>query len=230
MRLVRISAQAFGTGKDGVGEVVVLVDEEIHILSGTFTSLTEEVQLLHGSVRLAQSFQSVLRKEVGVYLAEVLESNAAMRIQPSAVVVQLAADAGEVEMEHQIAVAARRGMLPDLQVTEKGFELVTGAHVVVLSQQVQREALAEAARTDEEEEAVRLLYHGDEAGLVHIIIIVLADIREVHHAVGKSLSAGYYVFQWVHLLSSCCFFYSISHFWHQRHKDSKSSCREAHCC
>ena len=121
-------------------------------------------------------------------------------------------------------------MLPDVQVTEKGFELVTGAHVVVLSQQVQREALAEAARTDEEEEAVRLLYHGDEAGLVHIIIIVLADIREVHHAVGKSLSAGYYVFQWVHLLSSCCFFYSISHFWHQRHKDSKSSCREAHCC
>ena len=153
-----------------------------------------------------------------------------MRVQPLAVVVQLAADAREVEIEHQIAIAARRGVLPDVQVTEKGFELVAGAHVVVVLQHIQREALAEAARTDEEEEAVRLLYHGDEAGLVHIIIIVLADIREVHHAVGKSLSAGYYVFQCVHLLSSCCFFYSISHFWHQRHKDSKSSCREAHCC
>ena len=212
MRLIRIAVQAFGTGKDGVGEVVVLVDEEIHILSGTCASLIEVIQLLHGSAHRTQSFQSILRKEVGVYLAEVLESNAAMRVQPLAVVVQLAADAREVEIEHQIAVAARRGVLPDVQVTEKGFELVAGAHVVVVLQHIQREALAEAARTDEEEEAVRLLYHGDEAGLVHIIIIVLADIREVHHAVGKSLSAGYYVFQWVHLLSSCYFFYLIRPF------------------
>ena len=86
------------------------------------------------------------------------------------------------------------------------LKLVAGAHVVVVLQHIQREALAEAARTDEEEEAVRLLYHGDEAGLVHIIIIVLADIREVHHAVGKSFSAGYYVFHWVHNLSSCFVF------------------------
>lgn len=96
-------------------------------------------------------------------------------------------------------------------------------------QHIQREALAEAARTDEEEEAVRLLYHGDEAGLVHIIIIVLADIREVHHAVGSLFLPGTMYFNG----SICCppvVFYSISHFWHQRHKDSKSSCREAHCC
>ena len=39
--------------------------------------------------------------------------------------------------------------------------------------------------------AVRLLYHGDEAGFVHVIIVFTADDREVHHAVGKSLSAGY---------------------------------------
>lgn len=82
MRLIRIAVQAFGTGKDGVGEVVVLVDEEIHILSGTCASLIEVIQLLHGSAHRTQSFQSILRKEVGVYLAEVLESNAAMRVSP----------------------------------------------------------------------------------------------------------------------------------------------------
>ena len=36
MRLVGVAMQAFGIGEDGVGEVVVLIDEEIHFLSGTF--------------------------------------------------------------------------------------------------------------------------------------------------------------------------------------------------
>lgn len=46
-----------------------------------------------------------------------------MRVQPLAVVVQLAADAREVEIEHQIAIAARRGVLPDVQVTERASNL-----------------------------------------------------------------------------------------------------------
>ncbi|EDV04016.1 hypothetical protein BACINT_03143 [Bacteroides intestinalis DSM 17393] len=36
MRFVGIAVQAFGVGENGVGEVVVLVDKEVHLLSGTF--------------------------------------------------------------------------------------------------------------------------------------------------------------------------------------------------
>ena len=134
MRFVGVAVQAFGVGEDGVGEVVVFVDEKIHLLSGTFAGLIEVIQLFHCSAHGTQSFRSALRQKVGIFLAEVLESNAAMRIQPSAVVVQLAADAGEVEMEHQIAVAVRCGMLPDVEVTKECLKLVAGAHVVVVLQ------------------------------------------------------------------------------------------------
>ena len=82
-------------------------------------------------------------------------------------------------------------MLPDVEVAKEVVELIAGAHIIVMLQHVQRQALPETARTDEEEEAVRLLYHGDEAGFIHIIIVFTADDREVHHAVGKSPSAGY---------------------------------------
>ena len=97
-------------------------------------------------------------------------------------------------------------MLPDVEVTKECLKLVAGAHVVVLPQQVQRQALPKTARTDEEEKAVRLLYQRNEAGLIHIIIIVEANIREVHHAVRETFPAGYYVFHWVHNLSSCYVF------------------------
>ena len=98
MRFVGIAVQAFGVGEDGVGEVVVLVDEEIHFLSGTFAGLVKVIQLFHGSAHGTQAFQSALRQKVGIYFTEVLESNSTMRIQSFAVIVQLAGDAGEVEV------------------------------------------------------------------------------------------------------------------------------------
>ena len=70
-------------------------------------------------------------------------------------------------------------------------------------QYVQREAFAEAAGTDEEKEPVCLLYHRNEAGFVYIIIVFAADDCEVHHTVRQTLSVGYYIFHWIHFLSSC---------------------------
>ena len=101
MRLIRIAVQAFGLERMALVKWSYSSMKRVHILSGTCASLIEVIQLLHGSAHRTQSFQSILRKEVGVYLAEVLESNAAMRVQPLAVVVQLAADAREVEIEHR---------------------------------------------------------------------------------------------------------------------------------
>ena len=49
------------------------------------------------------------------------------------------------------------------------------------------EALAEAARADEEEELVGALYLLDIACLVYLITVVAPHGHEVHHAVGDSL-------------------------------------------
>ena len=183
--------QAFGVGKDGVGEVVVLIDKKVNILSGAFALMIKEVELVDGSFYCVQLFFGALRQKIGIDLAEIVETDLSVRIQSLAVVVQLTGDAGKVEVEHEISIATRRGVLADVEVAEQCFELVAGAHVVVLPQQVQRQALPKTARTDEEEKAVRLLYQRNEAGLIHILIIVEADVGKVHHAVGKSLSAGY---------------------------------------
>ena len=41
--------QTFGVGKDGVGEVVVLIDKKVNILSGAFALMIKEVELVDGS-------------------------------------------------------------------------------------------------------------------------------------------------------------------------------------
>lgn len=90
-------------------------------------------------------------------------------------------------------------MLPDVKVAKECIELVAGTHIVIVLQQIQCETLAETAWANEEKETVRLLYHRDETGLIHIIIIVETNVCEVHHTVRDAFSVGHYVFQWVHL-------------------------------
>ena len=136
MRFVGVAVQAFGVGEDGVGEVVVLVNEEIHLLSGTLALRNQIVQLVDGSVLFVQSFPDALRQQVGINFAEEIKTNLAMLIQSLAVIVQLTGNAGEVEVKYQVAVTAGRGMLPDVEVAKECIELVTGAHVVVVLQDV----------------------------------------------------------------------------------------------
>ena len=98
MRFVGIAVQAFGVGEDGVGEVVVLVDEEINIPPGTLALMIKEVELVDSSFYCVQLFFDALRQKVGIHLTEEVETDLAMRIQSFAVIVQLAGDAGEVEV------------------------------------------------------------------------------------------------------------------------------------
>lgn len=65
---------------------------------------------------------------------------------------------GEIEIQHQIAIAVAHRMLSDIEVTKQGIELVPGADIIIMQQQIQRQALAEAAGTDEKEESVGLFY------------------------------------------------------------------------
>ena len=81
-----------------------------------------------------------------------------MCIQSLAIIVQFAADAGEVEIEHQIAVSLRCGMLADVKAAEEGIELVVGVQVIIVLQHTHRQALAKATGTDKEKELVRFFY------------------------------------------------------------------------
>ena len=74
MRFISVAVQAFRIGKDGVGEVVVFVDEEIHFLSGTIALRNQIVQLDDSPVLFVQSFSDTLWKEVGIDFTEDLHT------------------------------------------------------------------------------------------------------------------------------------------------------------
>lgn len=154
MRFIGISAEAFGIGEDGIGEVIVFVDKEVYLLSDTFAYLIEELQLRYGSVFGVQFFPCLRREEVGIFLAKAFDGGAAVFIQPFAVIIQLSADTGEVKIEHQVTVAVWCGVLPDIETTKEFIELVARAHIVVVLQYVQRQAFAEASWADKKEERV----------------------------------------------------------------------------
>ena len=191
--------------------MVVFIDEEIHFLSGTLACLIDELQLRYSSAFGVQFFPGVRGEEVGIFLTKTLDGSTAVFIQPFAVIIQLAADTGKVEIEHEVAISVRCGGFTNVEATKEVIELIAGVYIVVVLQYVQCQALAEASRTDEEKETIRLFYQGDKAGFVYIIIVFAANNRKVHHSVGKSLSVRYYIFQWIHFLSSyycfliCCF-------------------------
>ena len=62
-------------------------------------------------------------------------------------------------------------MLPNPQVTKESVEEMGFAYVIVLTQHVHEQRLAEAAWTNEEEIMVGRLYLGDEARLIDIIVV-----------------------------------------------------------
>ena len=73
---------------DGVGKVVILVDEKINFLTGTFAFMIKIIQLIDGSLFLVQFFLDALRQIRCIYIAKIVETDFAMRIQSFAVVAQ----------------------------------------------------------------------------------------------------------------------------------------------
>ena len=74
-------------------------------------------------------------------------------------------------------------MLANPQVAEETVEEVGLPHVIVLSQHVHQERLAEAAWADEKEILVAGLNLGDEAALINIVVVVEAHVLPVLHSV-----------------------------------------------
>ncbi len=104
MCFVGITIQAFGIGKYGVGEVVVLINKKIDILTGTFTLMIKEVKLIDRPIFFVQPFFNTLWQKVDTNFTEIVKTDLAMRIHSFTVVTQFADNAGEIKIKHQIAI------------------------------------------------------------------------------------------------------------------------------
>lgn len=81
MCFIGIAVQAFGVGKYGVGEMVVLINKQINISTGTLTLMIKKVELIDCPILFVQPFFDTLRQKVGIDFAEIIKTDLAMCIQ-----------------------------------------------------------------------------------------------------------------------------------------------------
>ena len=151
MCLFQVSALMSLVGKNLIGEVVVLIDEEIDFLTYLIALVIEVVQLGDGILLHIQSLLGAFWQEAGIDIDKVVELDVAIRVHTFLVVVKSSDDDGEVEAQGQVGVALRSRVLTDIEVAEERLKVVLPIDVVVMLQHVHVERLAEAARTDVEE-------------------------------------------------------------------------------
>ena len=113
-----------------------------------------------------------------------------MGIESLLIAVQIRIDQSKVEAQHQVPGPLGRGMAVDVEPLVPVLESVGLLDVVVVSEHGERQALAEAPRTDVEKEAVGLLNLFDVAGLIHVVTVVSQHTGEVHDPVGNALARG----------------------------------------
>ena len=93
-------------------------------------------------------------------------------------------DAGEIQVEHLVAVLVLRRVLRDFEAAEERVEMVLLGDVVVAAQHAGHERLPEAARAYEKQKRPRLLQKRNVACLVDVVVAFVADSLEVRDAVG----------------------------------------------
>ena len=71
-------------------------------------------------------------------------------------------------------------------VTIKSFELICFVDIIVVAEHRHGETLAESARADKEEVAIGVLNLLYKSSLIDIVLVILANCHEVHHAVGNA--------------------------------------------
>ena len=189
--LLTVSGEMLLIGEYLVGEMVVLVDEEIYLLANLQAFCAEKTQLANGIVALRlHAGYYVFGKILLVDVAEIQKHKVAGGIHPLLIVIQSRIDHGKVEMYDEILVMLRRRVLTDIKLSEKTLELVSLVDVVVIFEHGEGKALAEAARAYVEEVHVRLFYILYEWGLVHIVAIPFHNILKALHTIRYALAVN----------------------------------------
>ena len=95
-----IAIETIRFSQDGIGEMVVLINEEIHLLSGLLAFLAEIVQLLGSSILLVHLFFQIGRQILCIHITEVVKLCVAMRIKSLLVILKISIHHGKVERDN----------------------------------------------------------------------------------------------------------------------------------
>ena len=200
-RLVRLRP---AVGEDGIGEVVVLVDQHVQ-RDALLRSVSEQiVQLAVDPGMREDAVDHRLREQILVILQRIAQRDEAVVLEPLAQGFEGVVERGKVEAQDHVAVAVRRGLARDVGAAEDFLEASGAVAVVVALQQRHPARFAEAAGPDQERESLAFQLV-QEAGLVDVQRALATHRLEVGPAVrylrirGAHCHSG---LRWTNTLSS----------------------------
>ena len=127
-----IAVEAIRLCQNGIGEMIVLVNEEIHLLSGLLAFLAEIVQLLCCTILLVHLFFQVGWQILCIHIAEVVKLCVAMRIKSLLVILKIGIYHGKVERDNQIGIMLRCRIFTDIQSSKQFLKPVSHIDVIIL--------------------------------------------------------------------------------------------------
>ena len=152
-----------------VGEVVILVDNQVKLESPLLGGHPYLVELAHGGLLVKHALHHLRLVEPLVGIDERVNLSTTIPIEILFQVLQSAPHQREVEVQHQEAVPVLRGVFGHVETLEKLREVVLLVDVVVGLEHVEEQALAESSRADEEQEVSCLFHPLEIHGLVYQI-------------------------------------------------------------
>ncbi|EEF87362.1 hypothetical protein BACCELL_05039 [Bacteroides cellulosilyticus DSM 14838] len=156
-----------------VGEVVVLVNDEIQTSTVLLGQSSQEIEL---SDKAALLFD--ILHEAGVVIGfvfpgEHIHLHAAIFVKTFDKRTDAVGGEGKVEMQHLVNALQGRGMTAYPQISEPCLELRLLSDIVVGPQHAQEDTFAEAPGTDEEQTHRLFFEQGQVHGLVYVILVLL---------------------------------------------------------
>ena len=171
--------------QDIVGEMVVLIDEEIKLKLALGQEGKQPLQALIAIGLAHDRRRFVRRNPVGMALEQVVDANARVSVEGRLQTVQHV-DHGKIEAQGQILPLLRGRVSRDPGIGEQFLKPFGPLRVVVAFHHRLQEAFAEAARADQKEKPSGGLQQRQVVGFVDVILVASTQLDEVGHAIGNA--------------------------------------------
>ncbi len=180
--------------EDVVGEVVVLVDDEVFFVAKPIGDPIDIADFsIVGAIRLHFIYKT-FRITVSIRLCVYIQCYTHVAIEIVVQVVDVPSHLREVELQHLELSAQLRGVVGNPEASEEAFEIILAVDVVVVLHHAHEQALAETAWTNKEEEICGLFHAWQIHGFVAIVLVSVANSPEVGNAVWDKLVVGHNIF------------------------------------
>ena len=188
MRLLAITGHILRLSKNLIGKMVVLIYEEIDLLTNFITLLTDILQLVDTPFLLIHFLLDIFRKIQLINITEKIISHVRGSIQTILIIVDTSCNYREIQIQHQKGITLRGWILTYIKITKELLKLILLVHIIVILEHRKGKALAESARANIKEKLICCLYFFYKRSLIHIIAIILSNILEIHHAIRDALA------------------------------------------